>query len=84
MEVRVLLWQPAAAMYQSYFEFDSRSPDVGAVAIWWPNFGQSVLSGTRRRGPEGRTLGPYPRGSRFDSDRRLCLLAAKNEGSFTC
>ena len=31
-----------------------------------------------------RTLGPYPRGSRFDPDRRLCLLDAKNEGSFTC
>jgi hypothetical protein len=32
----------------------------------------------------GRMLGPYPRGSRFDSDRRLCLLDAKSEGSFTC
>jgi hypothetical protein len=48
------------------------------------NFGQSVLSGIRRRGPEGRTLGQYPRGSRFDSDRRLCLFVARSEGSFTC
>ena len=31
-----------------------------------------------------RTLGPYPRGSRFDPDRRPCLLDAKTEGSFTC
>ena len=38
----------------------------------------------RRRGPDGRTLGPYPRSSGFDSRRRLCLLDAKNEGSFTC
>jgi hypothetical protein len=33
---------------------------------------------------KARTLGPYPRSSRFDPDRRLYLLAAKSEGSFTC
>jgi hypothetical protein len=33
---------------------------------------------------KARTLGPYPRSSRFDPDRRPCLLDAKNEGSFTC
>ena len=36
-----------------------------------------------RRGPDGRTLGPYPRSSGFDSRRRLCLLDATTEGFFT-
>ena len=31
-----------------------------------------------------RTLGLYPRGSRFDPDRRPCLLDAKSERYFVC